>query len=65
MVSKFQYIFATHFYREEFTGPGFRHYADSVDKGKQRVAREDNKGRTDSERVTMRTLLMPVDKCVA
>ena len=65
MVSKFQYIFATHFYREEFTGPGFRHYADSVDKGKRRVVREDKTGRTDSERIKMRTPLTTVDKCVA
>ena len=65
MVSEFQYIFATYFYREEFTGPGFRHYADSVDKGKQRVAKEDKTERSDSERVTMRTLLTPVDECIA
>ena len=33
VVTEFQYIFATYFYREEFTGLRFRHFADSVDKG--------------------------------
>ena len=65
MVSKFQYIFATYFYREEFTGPRFRHYADSVDKEERRVARGDETGRTDSERVIVRTPLTPVDECIA
>ena len=65
MVSEFQFIFATYFYREEFTGPGFRHYADSVDKEERRVAREDKAGRTDSEGVTMRTPLTAVDECIA
>ena len=31
VVTEFQYIFATYFYREEFTGLQKRHFADSVD----------------------------------
>jgi hypothetical protein len=33
VVTEFQYIFATYFYREEFTGLQIRHFADSVDNG--------------------------------
>ena len=47
MVSEFQYIFATYFYREEFTGSENRHSADSVDKGLRRGAKGDKIGRTD------------------
>ena len=65
MVSEFQFIFATYFYREEFTELGFRHYADTVDKEELLVAREDKTGRSDSERVTMRIPLTAVDECIA
>ena len=57
MVTEFQYIFATYFYREEFTGPENRHSADSVDKELRRGAKGDKTERTDSERVTKRTEL--------
>ena len=57
MAAEFQYIFATYFYREEFTGPENRHSADSVDKGLRRDAKDDKTWRTDSDRVTMRTEL--------
>ena len=54
MVTEFQYIFATYFYREEFTGLQNRYIADSVDKGLRGGARSDKKERTDSAKVTMR-----------
>ncbi len=57
MVTEFQYIFATYFYREEFTGLRNRHSVDSVDNGLRRGAKGDKKGRTDSVRVTKRTEL--------
>ena len=57
MVTEFQYIFATYFYREEFTEPENRHSADLVDKGLRWDAKGDQTGRTDSEIVTMRTEL--------
>ena len=57
MVTEFQYIFATYFYREEFTRPENRHSVDSVDNGLRRGAKGDKKGRTDSVRVTKRTEL--------
>ncbi len=40
VVTEFQYIFSTYFYREEFTNIRFRHIADLVDKGFRRVCRE-------------------------
>ena len=55
VVTEFQYIFATYFYREEFTELENRHSADLVDKGLRRDAKGDKTGRTDSERVTTRT----------
>ena len=57
MVTEFQYIFATYFYREEFTGPENRHSADSVDNGLRRDAKSDKTGRTDSEKVIVWTEL--------
>ena len=57
MVSEFQYIFATYFYREEFTEPENRHSADSVDNGVRRRAKDDKTGRTDSEKVIVWTEL--------
>ena len=65
MVTEFQYIFATYFYREEFTRLRNRHFADSVDKGLRGGARSDKKERTDSEKVTMRTELTTGDDCEA
>ena len=41
IVTEFQYIFATYFYREEFTEPENRHSADSVDKGLRQDAKGD------------------------
>ena len=61
----FQHIFATYFYREEFTGLRYRHFADSVDKGLRRVASGDKTERTDSKRATMRTELTYVDERVS
>ena len=61
VVTEFQYIFATYFYREEFTRPENRHSADSVDKGLRRGAKGDKTERTDPERVTMRTELTSGD----
>ena len=61
VVTEFQYIFATYFYREEFTGPRFRHFADSVDIGLRRSAKGDKTERTDSKKATMRTELTSVD----
>jgi len=57
VVTEFQYIFATYFYREEFTRPENRHSADSVNNGLRRGAKGDKTGRTDSEKVTMWTEL--------
>ena len=57
VVTEFQYIFATYFYREEFTRPENRHSVDSVDNGLRWGANGDKTGRTDSERVTKRTEL--------
>ena len=57
VVTEFQYIFATYFYREEFTGLRNRYFADSVDKGLRRVASGDKTERTDSEKATMQTEL--------
>jgi len=57
VVTEFQYIFATYFYREEFTGLRFRHFADSVDKGLRWDARSDKTEQRDSEKATMRTEL--------
>ena len=51
VVTEFQYIFATYFYREEFTELENRHSADLVDKGLRRDAKSDKTGRTDSEKV--------------
>ena len=65
MVTEFQYIFATYFYREEFTEPENRHSADSVDKGLRRGAKGDKTERTDSGEVTMRTELTMGDDCEA
>ena len=57
MVTEFQYIFATYFYREEFTRPENRHSVDSVDNGLRQGANGDKTGRTDSEKVIVWTEL--------